>query len=118
MSVRALAMNSALAGLNTSPPWAAFEGNEADGVNCADDEQLTWDDHGGEVFKPADAEFIAHARTDVPKLIAALEAVEAVIAEHESRAVWPDADKVDKAYSLGKRHAYDRVRHEITEALK
>ncbi|MBP3044857.1 hypothetical protein KKR91_01295 [Arthrobacter jiangjiafuii] len=58
------------------------------------------------------------AHEDAPKLIAALEAVESVIAEHEARTPFPDADKIDKAYSLGKRHAYDRVRYEITEALQ
>ena len=30
-------------------------------------------------LKPADAEFIAHSRTDVPKLVTALEAVEALV---------------------------------------
>lgn len=36
---------------------------------------LTWDDHNGEVFQPADAEFIAHAPEDMAKLIEALEVV-------------------------------------------
>ena len=36
---------------------------------------LTWDDHGGEVFQPGDAEFIAHAPEDMAKLIEALETI-------------------------------------------
>lgn len=59
----------------TEGPWVVFEGDEANGVDSATRGQITWDDHGGQVFKPADAEFIAHARTDVPKLVIALKSV-------------------------------------------
>ena len=58
----------------TDGPWEDWGGVDANGVTRASG-PITWDDHGGEVFKPADAEFIAHARTDVPALLAAVEAV-------------------------------------------
>ena len=57
----------------TPGPWEDWGGVDANGVTRASG-PITWDDHGGEVFKPADADFIAHARTDVPVMAAALTA--------------------------------------------
>lgn len=54
-----------------------------------------------------DAEFIAHAREDVPRLVAALKAVEAVEA--------PTGD--DYTFDLGYAAALDKVRNTIREAL-
>lgn len=51
-------------------------------VRVKDSGSITWDDHGGEVFKPADAEFIAtFDPPTVLALIAKLREAEAVIAE-------------------------------------
>lgn len=63
----------------TKGPWRA-DGYEVETVTPADVDRF---DHMEEMvtscdLRKADAEFIAHARTDVPKLIAALRAVEAV----------------------------------------
>lgn len=59
-------------------PWAAEHGSDWDldgrqvpqsSVRRPDRVSITWDDHGGEVFVPADAEFIAAAREAVPALL-------------------------------------------------
>lgn len=47
--------------------------------------------YGDDGTATPDAEFIAHARTDVPRLVAALRAVEAVFAR------WEGFDVVDEA---------------------
>lgn len=60
----------------TRGPWRAVVGElwDRDGEDVSQSSvqsgsaPITWDDHGGEVFKPTDAEFIAHARDDVPWL--------------------------------------------------
>ena len=59
-----------------------------------------------------DAEFIAHARTDVPKLIAALEAVEAALAGLDE--VFNDNSADDQAI----RAIAITLRNLITEALQ
>lgn len=74
----------------TEGPWEMYDGNEGTEYaplwcvandafhNPPEDEAAEW--IGVEIYvgdKP-DAEFIAHAREDVPKLVAALRAVEAV----------------------------------------
>lgn len=74
----------ALAAAATPGPWVA---GEPRGWGDNDDEPqsdidtpagvLTWDDHGGEVFKPDDAEFIAAARNALPALLDALDQAEA-----------------------------------------
>ena len=76
----------ALAAAATPGPWVA---GEPRGWGDNDDEPqsdidtpagvLTWDDHGGEVFKPDDAEFIAAARNALPALLDALDQAEARI---------------------------------------
>ena len=67
----------------TEGPWEWTKGAEACAVAVPENRDglygpLTWDDHNGEVFRESDAQFIAHARTDVPALVKALRAVEAV----------------------------------------
>ena len=72
-----------LAGQATPGPWHATEpedwhgdtGYEPQSAVVVSGSPLTWDDHSGEVFKPADAEWIAHARTALPAAVAALRAV-------------------------------------------
>ena len=72
-----------LDGAATPGPWHATEpedwhgdtGYEPQSAVVASGSPLTWDDHSGEVFKPADAEWIAHARTALPAAAAALQAV-------------------------------------------
>lgn len=66
--------------------------------------------HKGDVVegcRTPDAEFIAHAREDVPALLAALRAVEAVAA--------PTGD--DYTFDLGYAAALAKVRNTIREAL-
>lgn len=42
----------------TASPWTVDKGAEADGVRSSTG-SISWDDHGGEVFTPEDAAFIA-----------------------------------------------------------
>ena len=58
----------------TKGPWVCVLNGDESEVTYAN-APITWDDHGGEVFTEGDAEFIAHARTDVPALVATLRAV-------------------------------------------
>lgn len=67
------------------------------------------------------SEFIAHARTDVPALLALvrdqaakLGRVEAQLDEWASYKAFPDAEESQRWYSLGKRHAADSIRAAIT----
>ena len=72
---------------NATPgPWTVEHGSDwgLDGrqvpqssVSRADRVAITWDDHGGEVFVPADAEFIAASRQAVPALLDMLDQAEA-----------------------------------------
>ena len=58
----------------TEGPWVCVLNGDESEVTYAN-APITWDDHGGEVFTEGDAEFISHARTDVPDMAAALRAV-------------------------------------------
>lgn len=58
------------------------------------------------------------AHEDAPKLVAALEVIQYIAAQHAARTPFPDADKESQWYSLGKQHAYERVILEIKEALQ
>ena len=58
----------------TKGPWVCTLNGDESEVTYAN-APITWDDHGGEVFTEGDAEFISHARTDVPALVAALKKV-------------------------------------------
>lgn len=67
------------------------------------------------------ADFIAHARTDVPLLLALvreqqakLDRVEAKLDEWALFQPFPDAEESQRWYSLGKRHAADRIRAALT----
>lgn len=68
-------------------PWIAEVGDEAWRVRTDDGHSLSWDDHGGEVFTPENAAFIAHAREDVPALIEALEKAQARLTEAAAQAL-------------------------------
>lgn len=62
---------TALTGLAQSAskgPWTVDKGEEADGVITADG-SLSWDDHGGEVFTPENAAYLAAVN---PEFILAL----------------------------------------------
>ena len=98
-------------------PWGAVKGSEYDGVDTLSGE-LTWDDHNGEVFKPEDADFIAHARTDVPKLLAALEAVEALAEQWRYKGefgwgAWQEGHGPDP-----EGHVLDSAASDIRKAIK
>lgn len=67
-------------------PWIAEAGDEAWSVRTSEG-SLSWDDHGGEVFTPENAAFLAHAREDVPALIEALEKAQARLAEAAAQAL-------------------------------
>ena len=81
----------------TDGPWAAIERALGD-VYIAElgmygvawDEPAEW--HDSDEASLADAEFIAHARTDVPRLVAALRAVEALCAEARAGLSIPPID--------------------------
>lgn len=73
----------------TPGPWRTAH-PRPDGRNLV--ERPRYDLYGGEVSEmvivdtnPADAEFIAHARTDVPKLVAAIEAIDKLCMEIDTR---------------------------------
>jgi len=75
----------------------------------------------GEGGSKADADFIAHARTDVPALLAMvreqqarLDAATAILDEWASYKAFPDAEESQRWYSLGKRHAADAIRAALT----
>lgn len=66
----------------TEGPWEAGDASlwgDDDGVPqaavLARGGPITWDDHAGDVFKPADAEWIVHARQALPAATAAIRAV-------------------------------------------
>ena len=76
---------------------------------------LTWDDHGGEVFQPGDAEFIAHAPEDVAKLIEALEVIRnyPVIPEEDL----PQMDHSSWAYAEGYNCAIEAIKFRLEQIL-
>lgn len=55
---QSLAAVKALAEAATASPWTVDKGAEADGVRSSTG-SISWDDHGGKVFTPEDAAFIA-----------------------------------------------------------
>lgn len=84
-----------LAAKATTGPWTVEHGSDWDSdegqvtqssVRRADRAAITWDDHGGEVFMPADAEFIAAADpATVTALLDDLDAAEAeLVTEHQA----------------------------------
>ena len=102
----------------TLGPWDAVEGSEYDGADTIFG-TLTADDHGGEVFKPTDAEFIAHSRTDVPELIAALAAVEEAAVKFEAAGQHSTTrNEFDRGYNAAMYVAAKYIRSTIQEALQ
>ena len=73
----------------TKGPWVCTLNGDESEVTYAN-APITWDDHGGEVFTEGDAEFVAAARTTVPAL---LDALEAVLAVHAPDYTYPDCPK-------------------------
>ena len=93
---------------HTEGPWQLEEGDEAWEVR-APEGSITWDDHGGEVFRNrADAELIAAA----PKLLAALEAVEKLANN------WQKVGKRPDMFDAALHHAAVKLHTAITEALR
>ena len=64
----------------TPGTWIATDPMEWDGASQAgvstSEGMLTWDDHGGDVFKPADAQFIA--AFDPPTVLALIDRLQAL----------------------------------------
>lgn len=93
----------ALASAATPGPWEAGEPN-----NWGDDDDIpqsgvmvngtpiTWDDHSGDVFNPADAEFIAAARTAVPELIAEVRRLRDVVEQQKKAIIGRDMDMIGR----------------------
>lgn len=75
----------ALAEAATPGPWSAGETTDWEDVPQASvnssNAPITWDDHGGEVFKPEDAAYIA--AVNPPTLIALLDELERLRAERK-----------------------------------
>ena len=104
-------------------PWA-IDNDDFDGASVYMDDGITWGrayvctdlqqgDDGGQY----DAEFIAHAREDVPKLVAALRAVESLATEWHK-----DYSEIDSRWDTDdnryiRRDGRDDAAHEITEAI-
>lgn len=75
--------------------WRVFitsQSEDGRGVENDDDEMVFWEAGGGiTVARPHDAEFIAAARTSVPRMIAALEAVMAL---YDALPKWAEPDNL------------------------
>lgn len=91
MTESELAVIKARADAATEGPWEseiAVEGwYEMDAYSIRGPKYWTWD---GNMLRP-DAEFIAHARTDVPKLVAQVERLRARVEELKQEVArhWP-----------------------------
>lgn len=96
----------------TDGPWEAIaEGDhESRVVAAGDDMALCLDCHTQAGVEPSDAEFISHARTDVPRLVAALQAVLAQCDRHESIGSFTD-------YEVGRKYVAGCVRRAVENAL-
>lgn len=107
----------------TDGPWELSKGEEACSINVDENRDglygpLTWDDHSGEVFNESDATFIAHAREDVPKLVGALRAVDALAAGWKRDYESMDVDgSPEWQYASALDDAGDEIRAAIREAL-
>ena len=86
----------------TEGPWEMYRPHHASGFHSITGGTGGTDNLADDVSE-ANAEFIAHARDDVPKLVAALKAV---------LAIWPEADPCDCCV-----HVDCEVVRTITEAL-
>jgi hypothetical protein len=88
----------------TPGPWTWWCCDEESGV-CQIDEILTVYTSEGDYIGPADAEFIAHAREDIPALVAEVRRLQSRIAELEGgETIWSwkvAADRPDVPGVLG-----------------
>ena len=107
----------------TDGPWAAIERALGD-VYIAElgmygvawDEPAEW--HDSDEAPLADAEFIAHARTDVPRLVAALRAVEALVIEADAAHVQYLAGPILDRFIVPANVTTERIRTAIRDALE
>ncbi len=112
----------------TAGPWATGEANhhaedgamtvEAPGAMVATFGHCDCCGCGAEGIAGPDAEFIAAARIDVPKLAGALSDVLDRLDEWASYEPWPDAEDTQRWYSAGKRRASEAIRAIITDTLE
>jgi len=104
----------------TEGPWTeSYSGSRT--IEGADDQIVIDafnDGIGAGVIEPADAEFITHAREDVPKMVAALRAVEGLVNEWHK-----DYSEISPLWSTDdpryiRRDGLDDAAHELTEAIR
>ena len=82
----------ARAGRATPGPWEAQLSFNREWMLILANSGTADEDHIGKVADDDDAEFIAHARTDVLNLLAALEAVEALHVRWDAEEFYNDSD--------------------------
>lgn len=94
----------------TEGPWARFETHQADNFVVGPRGFIREDIVSGPTYERSNAEFIAHARTDVPTLVAALRAVlNACNTYEKTQAIY--------RIEMGQREIIRVVRAEIEAAL-
>ena len=98
----------------SNEPWPAGD-NSLRSVSGAKDDLVLYawgyDAYGIEAARDADAEFIANARVDVPRLLAAVRAVEAIADELCE-------DIPEDAANASMKHAGKVIRRALTKALE
>lgn len=73
------------AGAATPGPWhATISGDACEGIGTKYNDDIVCTDSGYYPPNAATAEFIAHAREDIPKLVLALKYAGMIIASHEA----------------------------------
>ena len=97
----------------TGRPWRADKRGYGVGVSYEDkwdEEMQLFVETNGLTYtpNPADAEFIAQARTDLPRLLAAVRAAEAV----------QGAEPTNDQWNMGYNDALEDVHRALTEALE
>ena len=108
----------------TEGPWIEFHENGTPGVaeafTCPPATGPFLIDYGADRDQQKrDADFIAHARTDVPKLVAALDAVEGMTGKLlDSSDSPPGQDDFNKGIDQGFAIAAKAIRSAIEEALR
>jgi hypothetical protein len=97
----------------TKGPWrwqANEKGYPQEIVGNDDGLVLVAETFTGPEHFPAEAEFIAHARTDLPALVAALRAAETKLAAiHHLAHLWTASDNVDDLHTRTTNRAYAGV---------
>lgn len=96
-------------------PWAVDIGDEAYGVMTSTG-SLTWDDHGGEVFTPEDAHFIAQAPEAIDKLIEVVEVIRNYPALTKEEA--EQMGVADLGYAEGYNCAIEAVKFRLEKMLE